>query len=75
VPFLQQNFLINYEWDDIFLDSNDLTKITGYNFLHCPNCRYIMHHKIIIGKKADKGFRVTRKQLQASAWRWILKKC
>jgi len=74
-PSCHKIFLINHEWDDIFLDANDLTKSTGYNFLYCPNCRYIMHNKIIIGKKADNDFRVTRKQLQASAWHWILKKC
>jgi len=74
-PVCKRIYLIEYECDTIFSDPNDpsvcLAILSTCPFFSCLSCEYPFREGII-GPKADNRYRVTKDELLASNWSWLL---
>jgi hypothetical protein len=72
-PVCNRIYLIEYEADTIFTDPGNLSALQSGESFSCLSCGYSFPKgEAIIGPKASDKYRVTRSELLASKWSWLL---
>lgn len=74
-PFCRQVYLLECEVDTAYVDANDLKKrvlVAGTSFA-CVSCdQEIPKDTAWVGPRAPERFKVLRKEMMRSDWRWLL---